>query len=135
MAKRYTDEQLVAAFESAGSSSSDSELFSDSDDEYCSDESDCGNVEQGEESESYTSGNDSDSCTNENDETPFLSTNQNGTKNHNTLWSSVTSNFIPRLVSSQLHSLELHSTLRRSSRVLEIFFKFFPYGLFVLICG
>ena len=34
-------------------------------------------IEQGEESESCTSGNDGDSCTTENDDDPSLSTNQN----------------------------------------------------------
>ena len=82
MAKRYTDKQLLVAFEYAGSSSSDSELFSYSDDKYYPDESDCSDVEQGEESESCMSRNDSDSRTSENDddETPSLSTNQNGSE-------------------------------------------------------
>ena len=130
MAKRYTDEQLVAAFESAGSSSSDLELFSNSDDEYYPDERDCSDVKQEEESESCTSGNVSDSCTSENDddETPSLSTDQNGSKNHNAVWSSATSNFISRLVLSQPCSPELHPTLSCNTRVLEIFFKLFPYG-------
>ena len=128
---------MVAAFESAGSSSSDLELFSESGDEYYPDESDCNDVEQGEESKNCTSGNDSDSCTSENDDddTPSLTVNQNGPKNHNAAWSSVTSNFVPRLVPSHPCSPELHPTLSRSSRVLEIFFKLFPYGLFALICG